>query len=83
MGVISILGAGSKRALAPVHALVLKPNAFLLPKGPLGAKTVLESVLGPRKGQCGLTVFASKIFTKRKLMSTEVEVKRFFVCNTF
>jgi len=53
---------------------VLKPNAFVLTKGPLGAKTAFDGVLVLRKGQFGLTVFASKVFTKRKLMVTDVEV---------
>lgn len=69
-----IIGAGLKRALAPVYAWVLKPNAFVLTKGPLGAKTAFDGVLVLRKGQFGLTVFASKVFTKRKLMVTDVEV---------
>jgi hypothetical protein len=58
-GIFRIIGAGSKRALAPAHAWVLKPNAFVLTKGPLGAKTVFDGVLVLRKGQFGLTVFAS------------------------
>jgi hypothetical protein len=57
-----------------VYAWVLKPNAFVLTKGPLGAKTAFDGVLVLRKGQFGLTVFASKVFTKRKLMVTDVEV---------
>ena len=73
-GIFRIIGAGSKRALAPAHAWVLKPNAFVLTKGPLGAKTVFDGVLVLRKGQFGLTVFTSKVFTKRKLMVTDVEV---------
>ena len=73
-GIFRIIGAGSKRALAPVHAWVLKPNGFVLTKGPLGTKTVFDGVLVLRKGQFGLTVFASKVFTKRKLMVTDVGV---------
>ena len=69
-----IIGAGSKRALAPVYAWVLKPNAFVLSKGPLGAKTAFDGVLVLRKGQRGLTVFASKVFNKRIIMATEVGV---------
>jgi hypothetical protein len=57
-----------------MRAWVLKPNAFVLTKGPLGAKTVFDCVLVLRKGQFGLTAFASKVFAKRKLMVTEVRV---------
>ena len=55
-------------------AWVLKPNAFVLMKGPLGAKTALDGVLVLSKGHFGLTVFASKVFTKRQPMVTGVEV---------
>ena len=57
-----------------MHAWVLKPNAFVLTKGPLGTKILFDGVLVLRKGQFGLTVFASKVFTKRKLMVTDVGV---------
>ena len=73
-GMFRIIGAGSKRALAPVCAWVLKPNAIVLTKGPLGAKTAFDGVLVLRKVQFGLTVFASKVFTKCKLMVTDVGV---------